>query len=456
MEKFELYANPKDLVLFDNMSIGERKLIREQSLENLVGFAKEKIAFYKALDVPKSRDFSLSELPVIQADELYFDYGKANFFGIDKQKAISISEKRSGFSKEEYAVCMDKNLPVLYSRNALYTERAILEKRVLGKYAGKKTAVLLPPYKGSFAELLFGNTKRFPKPKTLFIDVNEDISDIADKLDKFKPQVLAAYPTKLELLAGLRERGLIDYSPKLIVAFGEYICEFSKKRIEKAFDCRLQSIYMKAETGIIACECEKGHLHINEDWKILEPVDRDYDYIGYGKKSDTALLTSLSNYTEPFIRLDIQERIVLHDEACSCKNKSAWIEWVGKENDFIDFKISDDVIIRILPISLTALLKQQRDIELFQLIVRKNEIEFRLKTIPGADRELVYKIAEEKLLGYLYACEVKDVLVYLSENEPVFEEDGTFVYAIQPEREKEICYESGGDTLSILIDKHEE
>ena len=30
------------------------------------------------------------------------------------------------------------------------------------------------------------------------------------------------------------------------------------------------------EGGEIACECAEGHLHINEDWVIMEPVDERY------------------------------------------------------------------------------------------------------------------------------------------------------------------------------------
>jgi phenylacetate-coenzyme A ligase PaaK-like adenylate-forming protein len=40
------------------------------------------------------------------------------------------------------------------------------------------------------------------------------------------------------------------------------------------------------EGGTIACECTEQHFHINDDWVIIEPVDKDNKPVPDGVQSD--------------------------------------------------------------------------------------------------------------------------------------------------------------------------
>lgn len=72
----------------------------------------------------------------------------------------------------------------------------------------------------------------------------------------------------------------------------------------------------------IARECPEQHLHIDDDWVIVEPVDSDYRPVVDGQPADRLLSTNLVDFTQPFIRYEITDRVVLHREPCACGNPS--------------------------------------------------------------------------------------------------------------------------------------
>ena len=50
----------------------------------------------------------------------------------------------------------------------------------------------------------------------------------------------------------------------------------SRLEIERAFGCLLQNEYGASECLAIAHGCREGCLHVDADWVILEPVDREF------------------------------------------------------------------------------------------------------------------------------------------------------------------------------------
>lgn len=56
---------------------------------------------------------------------------------------------------------------------------------------------------------------------------------------------------------------------------GEYLSDSLRQRLSNTFGCYVQTSYSCTEGGTVACECRQKHLHINDDWLIIEPVDKD-------------------------------------------------------------------------------------------------------------------------------------------------------------------------------------
>ena len=148
------------------------------------------------------------------------------------------------------------------------------------------------------------------------------ISQIVDELNAFQPAMLGVYPTILELLIDEQKSGRLNVKPVIIMTGGEYLSDHLRERLSEAFQCYVQTNYSCTEGGTIACECTERHFHIKDDWVIVEPVDKNNNPVPDGVQSDKILLTNLFNYTQPFIRYEVTDRVVMHHEPCACGNPS--------------------------------------------------------------------------------------------------------------------------------------
>ena len=133
--------------------------------------------------------------------------------------------------------------------------------------------------------------------------------------------MLSGYPSNLALLSSFEE---LTIKPNVVITGGELLTDEIRKKLTDKFGCYVQTHYSCTEAGEVACECSEKHLHINEDWVIVEPVDKDNNPVGYGVRSDKVLITNLSNYIQPFIRYELTDRIIVHNEKCKCGKSSCW------------------------------------------------------------------------------------------------------------------------------------
>ena len=239
---------------------------------------------------------------------------------------------------------------------------------------GKKTAGVFADY-GFY--LACGMSRymqlKMPQKKAkITVDVNAPDSDIIKRLNDFQPAMLSGYPSNLALLADFDE---LNIHPDVVITGGELLTNDIRQKLERKFGCYVQTHYSCTEGGEIACECEQKHLHINEDWIILEPVDSNNQPVAYGKMSDKVLITNLSNYIQPFIRYELTDRVVVHNEKCKCGRNTLWLEIEGRTDDILEFENG----VRIAPMSLYKVLEEVKAIRRFQLIQRAvGKVELRL------------------------------------------------------------------------------
>ena len=106
--------------------------------------------------------------------------------------------------------------------------------------------------------------------------VLEPVDALVEKLNAFDPTYLASYPTVLALLAEERRAGRLAIEPALAWSGGEYLSPAMHEDIERAFGCRLMNEYGASEFLSIGYGCAERWIHVNDDWVIVEPVDRDH------------------------------------------------------------------------------------------------------------------------------------------------------------------------------------
>lgn len=275
--------------------------------------------------------------------------------------------------------------------------------------------------------------RAFPwkKKQIGIVDALCPVSKIVERLNEFQPVMLGGYPSSLELLIEEQKKGRLHITPVIIMTGGEYLSDSLRQQLSDTFHCYVQTSYSCTEGGTIACECTKKHLHINDDWLIIEPVDKKGQPVPDGELADKLLLTNLANYTQPLIRYEITDRIIMHHELCPCGNLSPWLEVEGRTDDVTVFK-QDGNDIQIAPLAIYAALKEVHSLRRFQLIVKDhNEILFRLVPVPPRNREEAFADAKEALTGFLATQGVNNFSCILSPEEPsASEKSGKFKHIV--------------------------
>ncbi len=403
--------------------------ISGKRMRELVDYARKNSPFYKELYAGISEDFKLADLPPVTKPQMM-----ASFDDILTDRSISM-KKIEEFTSDldnighkidgKYLVFKTSGstgVPavILYDDDAIDVSSAVAAFRTFARQEdfksfmkhGKKTAGVFADY-GFY--LACGMSKylqlKMPRQKTkININVNAPEDEIISKLNEFQPAMLSGYPSNLALLADFAE---LDIHPDVVITGGELLTDEIRNKLEKRFGCYVQTHYSCTEGGEIACECSERHLHINEDWIIFEPVDRDNNPVPCGVMSDKVLITNLANKIQPFIRYELTDRVIVHDEKCACGRTSRWVEIEGRTDDILDFGNG----VRIAPMSLYKILEEVPGMSRFQLVQRAaDKLELRLI---ADDKNVSFEYAKKSLTDYFAEKGASGIEIVMSDDLPM-------------------------------------
>ncbi|MBQ1318142.1 MAG: phenylacetate--CoA ligase family protein [Solobacterium sp.] len=404
------------------------KQIQQNRLNRLVRYAKANSPYYRKLYEGVGDDFSLEDLPPVSKPDMMANFDdvltdrnitmhRVDTFTKDMENIGRMIDgrylifKTSGSTGNPAVVLYDKqNIDVSSAVAAFRTFARREDYRAFMKH-GKKTA-------GVFADFGFylacGMSRylqlKMPRRKTkITVDVNAPEEEIIRQLNEFQPSMLSGYPSNLALLADCEG---LQIHPDVIITGGELLTDEIRKKLTERFGCYVQTHYSCTEAGEIACECSEGHLHINEDWVIVEPVDSDNRPVGCGQRSDKVLITNLSNCIQPLIRYELTDRIIVHDEKCRCGKMSRWLEIEGRTDDILNFGHN----VQIAPMSLYKIMEEVRPIRRFQLVQRSlRRLELRIE---AEDRTSAFHEAAHELRLFFESKGLSDIEVVLSDELP--------------------------------------
>ena len=411
-----------------NMSPNEIKKLQYKRLKKIVEYARQNSPYFKELYKDVGDDFSLEDLPPTNKVAMMKNFDtwitdsnitmeRINEFTKDIENiGLMIDDKylifkTSGSTGNPATILYDKkNIDVA---SAVAAFRTFARKEDFKKFMknGKRTAGVFANY-GFY--LACGMSRylqlKMPRKKNkITVDVNAPEVQIIKELNEFNPSMLSGYPSNLALLSNFKE---LTINPDVVITGGELLTDEIRNKLEEKFGCYVQTHYSCTEAGEVACECSEKHLHINEDWVIVEPVDKNNNPVGFGVRSDKALITNLSNYIQPFIRYELTDRIIVHNEKCNCGKNSCWLEIEGRTDDILEFENG----ILIAPMSFYKILEEIPEIKRFQLIQRSsNKLELRLL---ADNKEIAFSKAIKNLQEFLNSKDIFDVEVFLSNELP--------------------------------------
>lgn len=230
-----------------------------------------------------------------------------------------------------------------------------------------------------------------------------------ESIQRFSPTVLIAIPSFIPRLIDYAEANGIDYkssSVKSVICIGEPIRneDFSLnelgKRITSQWNVKLYSTYASTEMGAAFTECGHGNGgHLNPELLILEVVDEEDKPVGEGGLGEV-VITTLGVEGMPLIRYRTGDLCHVFYEPCGCGRTSTRLgPVVGRKQQMIKFKGTT-----IFPPALFDVLDMVKEIDLYQVVVSKNEygndeitilLSLQLNTV--AFREMLHSLFKSKL-----------------------------------------------------------
>ena len=251
----------------------------------------------------------------------------------------------------------------------------------------------------------------------------QPMAQLVEQLNAFAPTVLASYPSMAWVLSQEQRAGRLKIAPHAVWTGGETLTPPTRRALGERFHAPVRDSYGASECFLIGNECRCGHLHLNADWVILEPVDERGQAVPPGQFGATTLLTNLSNHVQPIIRYDLGDRVrfvpgvddgphTCRDAAgppkaakklgsgpsfsCRCGSSLPVIDVEGRADDVLTLEDAQGHAVHLAPLALTTVLEDEAGVFDFQLAQRGPQA-LRLDVFGGAPS----KGAADALRGFL-------------------------------------------------------
>jgi phenylacetate-CoA ligase len=194
------------------------------------------------------------------------------------------------------------------------------------------------------------------------------IAEIVKRLNDLQPAMFAGYASALGVLAQEQLAGRLNIHPAIVISSAEPLSDENRALIQQAFGVPPRNNYGCSEGGVMGYECRQGHMHLNADWVIFEPVDAQHNPIAAGQLSDRTLITNLANRIMPIIRYELGDRVSLSPEPCRCGKTLPVVNVEGRTDEILRFRALDGQTVPVLPLALWSVIKETPGVLRFQAI----------------------------------------------------------------------------------------
>ncbi len=231
------------------------------------------------------------------------------------------------------------------------------------------------------------------------------IEELVQRLNSIQPHILRGFPSMLGLLVTEQIQGRLHINPSIIAGGGEPLTKELRKQLQAAWQSSVFDIYGTQE-GLRAMECNSGQgMHIFEDLGVVEVVDEDNRHVPDGTLGHKILFTSLFGFTQPVIRYEISDMMVLAPEPCPCGQPFRRILAINGRNDdvlYLQGRAGRQVAVH--PVHFWNVLESFADIRQYQVVHEPDGICLRLMFEEGNGN--VARSVREQLARKLHALGV--------------------------------------------------
>jgi phenylacetate-coenzyme A ligase PaaK-like adenylate-forming protein len=364
----------------EKLSPVQRTEIAKTRLNELVDYARKHSGHYKEAYKDIKESFEISELPKTNKQELMADFEawvtdpEVTLFSL--REYLANPENVSKGYLGRYSVLTTSGTtgePMPFVRDSYHNiiHGTLLKQRLFGPVGPEfmdvtktKTAcvIAMGGFASSYSAARRMKARINDKSDNLGIfSIITPLDELVTQLNDFDPVCLTGYPSILKALAIEKLRGSLTASPKAIISSAETLSIEAFETLTTAFNCPVLNNYCSTEIGEIAMTCNKGRLHLNDDWVILEPIDEKFNPVKTGEWSTGVLMTDLSNYVQPVIRYFFNDFIRFDDKPCECGINLPIIEISGRLGEplFFNGKTLTSPVLGYFMMSINDLLSWQ-------------------------------------------------------------------------------------------------
>lgn len=166
-----------------------------------------------------------------------------------------------------------------------------------------------------------------------FFDLFEGIEPHVGALNAFAPDLLVAPARVLAWLASRQAQGLLKIAPTKVISVAEVLEPDDERAIAQAFAQPVHQLYQCTE-GFLGYTCERGVLHLNEEFVHVEPEWLDLECTRF-----SPVITDFSRCTQPIVRYRLDDVLRVRADPCECGRHSLALERIeGRCDDILWFE----------------------------------------------------------------------------------------------------------------------
>lgn len=144
----------------------------------------------------------------------------------------------------------------------------------------------------------------------------ENIGNYVERLRRFQPVLLKAYPSSLDLFCRwARDAGLQLPEPGAVLTCAESLLEHQRLMIRETLSAPLFDFYNQNERAALISTCRSGRYHIHEEYSLVEQVPQSTKW----EDSREIVATTFHNLAMPLIRYRTGDLVTQDDGTrCTC------------------------------------------------------------------------------------------------------------------------------------------
>jgi phenylacetate-CoA ligase len=155
---------------------------------------------------------------------------------------------------------------------------------------------------------------RTGRANTPQLSVLTPMDEIVGALNAYQPEVMLTYASIAALLAQEQLEGRLRIRPRDVCVSSEVLTKEARRWINQAWGFEPVEVYASTETLYIASSTPPHRgLHVHEDLAVVEVVDEHNQPVRPGRPGYKVLVTNLVNRTQPLIRYELSDSVVVAD-----------------------------------------------------------------------------------------------------------------------------------------------